>query len=404
MSANCKSLLFLLQRCVAVRQLPVTAAIKTRSSVLSGVWWSHIQRRAWISDRTTVRQLQPGLLRSIQHRFCTKAGSPCEEEYPPLPDYQTDSQPQTKEVYLVQVKGLLWSCTTQDLLLFFSDCRIRDGEKGIHLTLDRLGRPTGRAFIEMEHEEDVSKALEKHRQYLGPRYVEVYEVTNSDAEEILQKSAEARGEEDVVLLRGLPFSCKEDDVARFFSGFSIAENGITMVTNSRGRNSGQAYVQFSSQEEAKRALQKDRELIGHRYIEVFPSSMEDVQSALRKMRTIPIPNPNPNPNPPQYANWRPVPDSQTHYRAASHQMSHAPAHYIHMRGLPFHVTGEDIVKFFSPLVVSKILVEFGPSGRPSGEADVFFRCHRDALDAMSRDRMNMGQRYIELFLNSVPDY
>lgn len=43
---------------------------------------------------------------------------------------------------------------------------------GIHLTSDRLGRPSGRAFIEMEHEEDVNKALEKHRQYLGPRYVE----------------------------------------------------------------------------------------------------------------------------------------------------------------------------------------------------------------------------------------
>lgn len=52
------------------------------------------------------------------------------------------------------------------------ECRIRDGVKGIHLTVNRKGRPTGRAFLEMEHEEDVSKALEKHRQYLGPRYVE----------------------------------------------------------------------------------------------------------------------------------------------------------------------------------------------------------------------------------------
>lgn len=44
--------------------------------------------------------------------------------------------------------------------------------KGIHLTVNRMGRPSGQAFIEMDHEEDVSKALEKHRQYLGPRYVE----------------------------------------------------------------------------------------------------------------------------------------------------------------------------------------------------------------------------------------
>lgn len=52
------------------------------------------------------------------------------------------------------------------------ECRIRDGVKGIHLTFNRMGRPSGRAFIEMEHEEDINKALEKHRQYLGPRYVE----------------------------------------------------------------------------------------------------------------------------------------------------------------------------------------------------------------------------------------
>ncbi|XP_047236707.1 G-rich sequence factor 1 [Girardinichthys multiradiatus] len=399
MSGSCKTLLVLLRRCVAVNKLPVTAAIKTRSGVLSEFRWSHIQQRAWTSDRTTVclrtlSQLLP-VLTSTQHRFCTKAGSPCEDEYPPLPDYQADSQSETKEVYIVQVKGLPWSCTAQDLLQFFSDCRIHDGEKGIHLTLDRVGRPSGRAFIEMEHEEDVSKALEKHRQYLGPRYVEVYEVTNCDAEVILNKAAATGAEDGVVLLRGLPFSCTEDDIAHFFSDLNIAENGITIITNSRGKNSGEAFVQFSSQEEADKALQKDRELIGHRYIEVFPSNRDNIQAARRRTRM--------SLNPSQSASRRPVPDSHTNHRGGSYQISDASTHYIHMRGLPFQVSGEDIVKFFSPLVVSKILVEFRPDGRPSGEADVYFSCHRDALDAMSRDRMNMGHRYIELFLNSVPD-
>lgn len=36
----------------------------------------------------------------------------------------------------------------------------------------RDGRPNGQAFMELETEEDVSKALERHRQYLGPRYIE----------------------------------------------------------------------------------------------------------------------------------------------------------------------------------------------------------------------------------------
>ncbi|KAM4578331.1 G-rich sequence factor 1 [Fundulus diaphanus] len=398
MSGSCKSALFLLQRCVAVRRLSgaaAAAATQTRSGVLSAPSWSHMQRRAWASDRAsvglrTLGQLQPALT-GIRHRFCTKAESPCEAEYPPLPNYEVD-QSETKEVYIVQVKGLPWSCTAQDLLQFFSDCRIRDGEKGIHLTLNRLGKPSGRAFVEMEHEDDIRKAVEKHRQYLGPRYVEVYEVTNADAEVILKR--EARGEDGVVLLRGLPFSSSEDDVARFFSDLKIAEDGITIVTNSRGRNSGEAYVQFSSQEEADRALQKHRELMGHRYIEVFPSSRADVQSARRRLTSW---------NPSQPASRRPVPEYQSNHRAVSQQISDVPTHYIHMRGLPFQVSGEDIAKFFSPLAVAKIRVEFGPDGRPSGEADVFFRRHQDAVDAMSRDRMSMGHRYIELFLNSVPE-
>lgn len=45
------------------------------------------------------------------------------------------------------------------------------------------GRPNGQAFIEMETGEDVSKALERHRQHLGPRYIEglyLYAVMNLD--------------------------------------------------------------------------------------------------------------------------------------------------------------------------------------------------------------------------------
>lgn len=41
--------------------------------------------------------------------------------------------------------------------------------------------------------------------------------------------------------------------------------------------------------------------------------------------------------------------------------------------------------------MSKILIEFGPDGRPSGEADVYFSCHEHAAAAMSRDRQYIGE-------------
>lgn len=50
----------------------------------------------------------------------------------------------------------------------------------------------------------------------------------------------------------------------FLAGLDIAEDGITVVTDRKGRNSGEAFVQFSSQQAADEALQRDREVIGER--------------------------------------------------------------------------------------------------------------------------------------------
>lgn len=49
------------------------------------------------------------------------------------------------------------------------------------------------------------------------------------------------------------------------------------------------------------------------------------------------------------------------------------------------------LQFFSPLVVSKILIKCDPDGRLSGEADVYFSCHEDAVAAMSRDLLHIGE-------------
>ncbi len=58
------------------------------------------------------------------------------------------------------------------IYLIFVDCRIRGGIEGIHIIRNRNGKSMGQAFIELEHEEDVCKALDLHKHYLGQRFVE----------------------------------------------------------------------------------------------------------------------------------------------------------------------------------------------------------------------------------------
>lgn len=54
------------------------------------------------------------------------------------------------------------------------------------------------------------------------------------------------------------------------------------------------------------------------------------------------------------------------------------------------------MQFFSPLNPVRVHVEIGPDGRVTGEADVEFATHEDAVAAMSKDKANM-RKYRKLF-------
>ena len=49
------------------------------------------------------------------------------------------------------------------------------------------------------------------------------------------------------------------------TGLEIVPNGITLMHDLQGRTTGDAYVQFASQEIAEKAQHKHKEKIGHRW-------------------------------------------------------------------------------------------------------------------------------------------
>ncbi|XP_051820495.1 G-rich sequence factor 1 [Antechinus flavipes] len=350
------------------------------------------------------------------------------EDIPPLSEYDLASSKLGEEeddVYLIRAQGLPWSCTVEDVLKFFSDCRIRNGEHGIHFLLNRDGKRRGDALVELESEQDVKKALEKHHLYMGQRYVEVYEINNEDVD-ALMKSLQAKSNpvvnDGVVRLRGLPYSCNEKDIVDFFAGLNIVD--ITFVMDHRGRRkTGEAYVQFEEPEMANQALLKHKEEIGNRYIEIFPSRRNEVRThvgshkgkkavpSMAKYGTEPELNFEEHDGSEEL---RPITtfESEKEMELPKEAPEKTPEaadfgtlpslHFVHMRGLPFQANAQDIINFFAPLKPVRITMEYSSSGKATGEADVHFETHEDAIAAMSKDRSHVQHRYIELFLNSCP--
>lgn len=385
---------------------------------------------------------------------------------------------ESQESYIVRIRGLPWSATDTEIINFLDNVNIVGGEQGIHRTFTREGRPSGEAYIEVCSEEDVENGLGKDHQTMGRRYIEVFKSSQKEMEYVLNRSGADRIEHDggdgVVRLRGLPFQCSKEEIAQFFSGLEIIPNGITIPTNSVGRSSGEAFVQFSNQGYADKALNKHKHKIGHRYIEIFKSTKMEIRESLGES-----PRMGRNMNPRRGPYDRPMRGGRNDTRGGGYMMrggnrrgrmmgggyrgggggggygnygcgdyyddydgysdgnmrggygprgrggmkgygrnnrgenrmydgdnydsGYGSQHVVHMRGLPFRASEQDISEFYSPIIPIQIHMEYGKDGRLNGEADAIFASYQDAQAAMKKDRETMQHRYIELFLRSGGD-
>ncbi|XP_067858739.1 heterogeneous nuclear ribonucleoprotein H3 isoform X3 [Heptranchias perlo] len=375
------------------------------------------------------------------------------------PEIEEEKEPEipTKEEdFVVRVRGLPWSCTPDEVTRFFSECDIRNGVSGVQFTTSKEGRPSGEAYVHLDKAEDFKKALAKDRKYMGHRYIEVFKSNGSEMDWVLKHSGPNHSDtsnDGTVRLRGLPFGCSKEEIVQFFTGLEIVPNGITLPMDYQGRSTGEAFVQFASKEIAEKALGKHKERIGHRYIEIFKSSRSEVRAYYDPPKRLMGQRPGPYDRPvgrggylgagPQrggvydrmrrggggygggyggyddyngYDNYGYGNDeydgpgamrgsrgmgNHGYGGAGDASSSYLSGHFVHMRGLPFRAVEDDVAHFFSPLNPLRIHLEYGSDGRATGEADVEFATHEDAVAAMSKDKAHMQHRYIELFLNST---
>ncbi|XP_026545289.1 probable RNA-binding protein 19 [Notechis scutatus] len=71
-----------------------------------------------------------------------------------------------------------------------------------------------------------------------------------------------------VKMRGAPFNVTEQNVKEFF--VPLRPLAIRIARNAHGNKTGYVFADFNTEEEQQKALKRDREYMGGRYIELFP--------------------------------------------------------------------------------------------------------------------------------------
>jgi len=187
--------------------------------------------------------------------------------------------PVNKNSFVVRMRGLPFSALEADVRDFFGQSNLTP--VGIHVVREAItSRPSGIAFCEFATEAEASQALTLNRRTMGERYIEIFSSKVDDLCRAMGMPGYGEGwkaNPDItgsccVKMRGLPYACTEVDITKFYQ-----EAGVTPTRIHRKADGAEAYVEFSTPDEADTAMQRNKQYIKHRYIELFRVSYNEVQ-------------------------------------------------------------------------------------------------------------------------------
>lgn len=295
--------------------------------------------------------------------------------------------------WYIRLRGLPHGSREYEVMEFLRGIRVY--KEDISFLYDFEGKFSGEAYVQLHNEADFKEALSYNLSDLGNRYIEVFETNENEMNKAKVSQYPEKREmkiatnpswnhllregTGIIKMRGLPYSCTEEDIREFFRGFQIIEDGVKRAIIA-GRPSGECFVIFETKEDALGAMSLNMEKIGSRFIELFMSNIRELETFL-------------------YHNFSS--NSLTYSKENMPNISHdRRKSTLMMIGLPFHVTKPDIVKFFEKFNLKDTDVHLisSHSGRFSGNALITFEDELEAQRALKTKNLSyINNRYVELY-------
>uniref|UniRef100_A0A8C9UZY5 RNA binding motif protein 19 n=1 Tax=Scleropages formosus TaxID=113540 RepID=A0A8C9UZY5_SCLFO len=165
----------------------------------------------------------------------------------------------------------------------------------IRIVRNAYGNKTGYVFVDLRSAEEVEKALRKDKDYMGGRYIEVFQASGDGGSSKRAPCTEEKGgqnrsfqrqiredeeEEEVsesgrLFVRNLPYTCNERELSDIFAQYGPLAEVHFPIDGLTKKPKGFAFVTYMIPEHAVRAL---AELDGHvfqgRMLHILPSTLK----------------------------------------------------------------------------------------------------------------------------------
>ncbi|CAF0864583.1 unnamed protein product [Adineta ricciae] len=373
-----------------------------------------------------------------------------------------DSRSPRQGEYFVRLYGLSSSASKEDVKKFLSPCHVTV----VHLfDINHNNTSSLECLVELEFESDVKDALKRSGECIDRKEIEVRSATIHEYNVCMKHKDSVSWHEPVVRMSGLPISCTMGNVQNFFKNIEIARNGIYITRDMADQALGNGFVAFVNMDSAYKAIDMhDQKFIEDRCIELFPSTYDEAKLRIMndarinakqfvgdddidkdtKMETNNHVDKrhsrsrsrqhsrsasrgnyrqrdekrrhSPSASPPSRSRHAPRTGNQRSYNSNSNHRyrrsrSRSPARrsssrneelVVKIRGMPYTVVEEDVLKFFpSTCRPSRVeIIQDRRMKRPNGDGYVYFNTIEEVDEAMKCDRKYMGSRYVELYFDS----
>lgn len=229
----------------------------------------------------------------------------------------------------------------------------------------------------------------------------------------------------VIRLQGLPVVAGSADIRHFFAGLHIPDGGVHIIGGERG----EAFIIFATDEDARRAMGRTGGFIKKSTIQLFLSSKAEMQHTVESNRksdrgtrrgsssagagtpsnavTAMRKGVHSTDYPSRQGlgidtnGTRPINTSasKTNYGgnvAETKTFTSKNLQYLHLAGMPYTVTEEEVRTFFEGLHVDDIMLLRHPDGRRNGSGIVKFATNKDAVEGLKRNNEYIGARFVKV--------